>query len=95
LVPLSLLTLLWFSLHPWNVVITYDGLAQVRSRVAGFEDCFVSTVQRSIKSLNGFGGTRGKEIADRLKAEHQSLEALQKKIMKLSSNTGPLGYASF
>jgi hypothetical protein len=65
-------------LYPWNVVITYDGLAQVRGRVADFEDGFVSTIRRSIKSLNAFGGTREKENADRLKAEHQSLEAWQR-----------------
>jgi hypothetical protein len=64
-------------LYPWNVVITYDGLAQVRGRVADFEDGFVSTIRRSIKSLNAFGGTREKEnaiLGSLAKENHEALE---------------------
>src|SRR6266478_5429121 len=73
------------------VAVAHDRLAQVRDCVPAFRDCLVSALQSDVERLNGFGGSApGKQVTHRLQPEHQSLKALQQRIMEFASDARPL-----
>src|SRR6266850_2538215 len=53
------------------------------------------SLQSDVERLHGFARSPGKQVAHRLQAEHQSLKALQQRIMEFASDARPLTYALF
>src|SRR5262245_57433506 len=64
--------------------------SQVLNRVAAFDDGLIGTVESLVEYVGSLRRIRRQQVARTLKAEHQSLETLQQRVVQLARDTGPL-----
>src|SRR6266849_7974440 len=78
-----------------QVVVDNCGRAQALHSVPALCDCLVAPIESCVEDLKCFRGALREQIADRLKAEHQSLKTLQECVMQLASDAGAFADALF